>query len=508
MHESRSTASRLAAIGLLACALAATAVTSASARAIRGPSHVVRLTPAPEKDAALVMDGASGQILYERNPDATRYPASLTKMMTLYLLFESLEKGRLSLDTPLNTSLRAAAQSPTKLGLAPGKTISVETAIKAITVLSANDVAVVVAEALGGGNEAFFASVMTEKARELGMMRTNFHNASGLPDPRQQTTARDMATLGRSLAYDFPRYFHYFSTPSFSFNGRVYNSHDNLLETFEGTDGIKTGYTRASGFNLVSSVVRYNKHVIGVVLGGASESSRDIEMTRILAAAFDYAKMNPTLLAEANAPWYGGKGPSADVVNSGHLRATNVLTAMLDAPAPTPVPAPVLVASVAKPAADPVIPIPAPKPMLVASLTPQLRASTAVAQIEQGDVAGTSMAVPLSVRKPSLAPAKPSLVMAKLPFALPKPPIASISTWAVQIGAFATQALAEAQLTTYAKRAKNVVGSGKHVVTPFAAVDGKTLYRARFGGYAEDQAREVCKRMTAQGQSCFASKTS
>lgn len=495
MHDSRSSASRLAIIGLLACALGASAITAASARAARGAQRVVRLAPAPEKDAALVMDGASGQILYERNPDAIRYPASLTKMMTLYLLFEAIEKGRISLDTPLNTSVRAAAQSPTKLGLQPGETIPVETAIKAITVLSANDVAVVVAEALGGGNETFFASIMTEKAHELGMTRTNFHNASGLPDPQQQTTARDMAALGRHLAYDFPRYFHYFSTPSFSFNGRVYNSHDNLLESFEGTDGIKTGYTQASGFNLVSSVVRDNKHVIGVVMGGATALSRDHEMTRILSAAFEYAKMNPSMIAEANVPWYGGKGPVAEALRSVVSRAENVLAAMLDPPSMGTVQAsiaPILVASAAKPPADPVIP--APKPMVFASLTPQLRASTAAAPIEQGDIAGTSSPIPQPVPKPLLLVAKPVL--------------ASAGTWAVQIGAFATQTLAESQLSTYAKRAVDIIGGGHHVVTAFSAVDGHTLYRARFGGYAENEARDVCKRMTQRGQTCFAAKTS
>src|SRR5262249_55789612 len=155
--------------------------------------------------------------------------------------------------------------------------IPVETAIKAITVLSANDVAVLVAEALGQ-SESNFAYLMTDKAHELGMTQTNFHNASGLPDKQQLTTARDMALLGRHLAYDFPQYYHYFSTPSFSFQGRNYAQHDNLLLAFNGTDGIKTGYTRDSGFNLVSSVVRNNKHILGVVMGGATAASRDREM--------------------------------------------------------------------------------------------------------------------------------------------------------------------------------------------------------------------------------------
>src|SRR5579871_5136235 len=211
--------------------------------AIAAPAHktkVVRvehaLAPAPEKDAAIVVDGATGKVLYERNPDAIRYPASLTKMMTLYLLFEALEKGTISLDTPMIASSHATAQSPTKLYVPLGGTIDVDTAIRAITVLSANDVAVIIAEALGGGSESTFAEMMTQRAHDLGMTNTNFHNASGLPDLQQLTTARDMALLARHLAYDFPQYFHYFSAPSVSFNGRSYFNHDNLLSEFDGTD--------------------------------------------------------------------------------------------------------------------------------------------------------------------------------------------------------------------------------------------------------------------------------
>src|SRR5258705_144149 len=240
----------LTALMSLSGVVAPTAAFAAKAKAVR----VIRpILPSPEKDAAIVVDGATGKVIYARNPDAIRYPASLTKMMTLYLLFEALDKGTITLDTPMIVSTRAAEQQPTKLSAPLGSSIPVETAIKALTVLSANDIAVVIAEALAGGSESTFASMMTEKAHQLGMTHTNFHNASGLPDLEQLTTARDMALLGRHIAYDFPEYYRYFSVASFTYGGRVYGSHDNLLTAFAGTDGIKTGYTQLSGFNLVTS---------------------------------------------------------------------------------------------------------------------------------------------------------------------------------------------------------------------------------------------------------------
>jgi len=254
------------------------------------------------RDAALVVDGMSGQVLFERNATAERHPASLTKMMTLYLLFDSLRAGKLTLQTPLTISKHAAAQLAVNLSLAPGMTMSVETAIKAIVVRSANDVAVAIAEAVGG-TEGHFAELMTAKARALGMRDTFYHNASGLPDALQITTASDLAILARHLAYDFPQYYPYFATPSFRYHGGTYYTHDNLLGRFEGTDGIKTGYTNASGFNLVSSVVRDGAHVIGVVMGGDTARQRDNEMVRLLSATFKRVQSDPTLVAHGPIPW-------------------------------------------------------------------------------------------------------------------------------------------------------------------------------------------------------------
>lgn len=269
----------------------------------------------PQKDAALVEDGQTGRVLYSRNPDALRHPASLTKMMTLYLLFEQLKSGEMTLATPIPISEHAAVQNPTKLYARPGTTIPVDTAIKALVVLSANDIAVAVAEAVGG-TESHFAELMTAKARGLGMSHTFYHNASGLPDELQITTASDLALLARHLAYDFPEYFHYFSTPSFSYHGITHYTHDNLIGRYDGADGIKTGYTNASGFNLVSSVVRNGAHVIGVVMGGATARRRDAEMMQLLDSTFASINQNPLLVAHGNVPWQSmaSNTPAAPII--------------------------------------------------------------------------------------------------------------------------------------------------------------------------------------------------
>ena len=232
--------------------------------------------------AAIVVDANTGSILHSASADAIRHPASLTKIMTLYMLFERLESGKLSLDSPLRVSEHAADQSPTKLGLREGSTISVEDAIKGLVTRSANDAAVVVAENLAGSEEEF-ARQMTRKARALGMSNTTYRNASGLPELAQVTTARDQATLGRAIQERFPRYYRYFSTRTFTFRGQRIGNHNRLLGKVEGVDGIKTGYIRASGFNLVTSVKRDGRHVVAVVLGGTSAGARDLRMRQLLA---------------------------------------------------------------------------------------------------------------------------------------------------------------------------------------------------------------------------------
>src|SRR6202011_2788128 len=235
-------------------------------------------------------------VLHAENADSLRHPASLTKIMTLYLLFEQLEAGKLRLDSRMEISEHAAQQAPSKLGLAPGQTITVEDAIRALVTKSANDAAVVIAEAIGGDEDSF-ARLMTRKARALGMSRTVYNNASGLPDEEQLTTARDQVTLGRAIQDRFPRYYAYFKTPSFVFHGHAIHNHNRLIGKVEGVDGIKTGYTRASGFNLVTSMRRGNRHLIGVVLGGRSGGSRDATMRNLLAENLEKASTKRTVAA-------------------------------------------------------------------------------------------------------------------------------------------------------------------------------------------------------------------
>ncbi|MBV9459477.1 MAG: D-alanyl-D-alanine carboxypeptidase [Bradyrhizobium sp.] len=232
--------------------------------------------------SSIIVDGNSGAVLTSASPDGLRHPASLTKVMTLYLLFERLDSGRITLDTEMPVSEHAADQDPTKLGLRPGSTLRVEDAIKGMVTRSANDAAVVTGEFLGG-SEDDFARMMTRKAHALGMSRTVYRNASGLPNDEQVTTARDQSTLGRAIQDRFPRYYRYFSTTAFNFHGHTITGHNHLLGSVDGVDGIKTGYTRASGFNLITSIHRGNRFLVGVVMGGRSGGSRDAIMRNLLA---------------------------------------------------------------------------------------------------------------------------------------------------------------------------------------------------------------------------------
>ena len=235
--------------------------------------------------SALVVEPESGRVLYEKYADELRHPASVTKMMTLYLVFEALERGDLTLNTPLDVSRNAVLRPPSRLGLTPGETIGVEDAILGLVTRSANDVATVIAENLGG-TESSFAAMMTAKARSLGMRDTVFRNASGLPDADQVTTAWDMYRLGKALIEDFPRYYPYFSTPRFYYRGQSFDNHNHLMETYPGMDGIKTGFINSSGFNLVASASRGGRRIIGVVFGGPSAVRRDDHMREILDDGF------------------------------------------------------------------------------------------------------------------------------------------------------------------------------------------------------------------------------
>ncbi len=263
---------------------------------------------AQDRYAAIVMDARTNEVLLEDQADETRFPASLTKMMTLYMVFEALERGDITMDTRWTASRNASRQPPSRLGLACSRrrgcdTITVDQAIRALVVQSANDVATLVAERLGG-SEPRFAASMTARARELGMRDTRFANASGLPDTRHQTTARDMATLSQAIWHDFPEYYHYFQTPSFAWRRGGGRNHNRLLGQVEGVDGIKTGYTRASGFNLATMAERNGRRVVVVVLGGESASARDAQVAYLVEGAYqEYARReDPNAAAFASLP--------------------------------------------------------------------------------------------------------------------------------------------------------------------------------------------------------------
>lgn len=257
------------------------------ARVVHGPDY-------KPPYAAIVVDDKSGQVLHEVKADEPRHPASLTKIMTLYLLFEQLEAGKIKLDTPLTISAHAATAAPVKLGLKANGTIKAEEALKAMVTKSANDAAVVVGEAIGGTEEEF-AKLMTEKAKSLGMASTVYVNASGLPAEEQITTARDQALLGRAIGHRFPNYYRYFATPSFKYGGKEMHNHNALLGQLKGVDGIKTGFTEASGYNLVASIRRDEKHLVAVVLGGTSNAQRNDRMRQLLEEHIPHAAVTRTV---------------------------------------------------------------------------------------------------------------------------------------------------------------------------------------------------------------------
>src|SRR3954463_12089378 len=305
MLRKNLSSSRLARVGVFGLLAVTSAVifTTDAAEARRHRRHYAQhrvqrdvSESSSPKFASIIVDGNSGSVLQATSPDGIRHPASLTKIMTLYLLFERLESGKMKLDTEMPVSQHAADQDPTKLNLRAGQTIRVEDAIKGLVTRSANDAAVVIAEAIGG-DEDDFAQMMTRKARSLGMSRTVYRNANGLPNDEQVTTARDQATLGRAIQDRFPRYYRYFSTSVFNYHGQSIRNHNRLLGNVEGVDGIKTGYTRASGFNLVTSMRRGNRHLVGVVMGGRSGGSRDAIMRNLLAENLDKGASKRTVAA-------------------------------------------------------------------------------------------------------------------------------------------------------------------------------------------------------------------
>jgi D-alanyl-D-alanine carboxypeptidase len=342
--------------------------------------------------ASIVVDANSGAVLQAANPDALRHPASLTKVMTLYLLFERLESGRIKLDSALKISEHASEQAPTKLGLKAGQTISVEDAIKGIVTKSANDAAVAVAENLGGDEDSF-AKLMTQKAHALGMAHTIYVNASGLPDDDQVTTARDQSVLGRAIQERFPRYYRYFSTESFVYHGEAMRNHNHLLGAVDGVDGIKTGFTRASGFNLLTSLHRDGRYLVAVVMGGPSSSERDERMRELISAHIKEAAVRRTapMIAEA------AERRMEASAKSPATRTDRTATASVE-----PSVAPSMTARIAAGSNDPI------RPLLVKTI------SYRTAPVQTASLAPMPALVPVAAAAPVAAP-QPSAVAPAVP---------------------------------------------------------------------------------------------
>lgn len=469
--------------------------------------------------AALILDPQTGEILYSKEHTAKRHPASLTKMMTLYLTFEALKNGRMRLDTPLRVSKYAASRPQTNLSLKAGQTIPVEVAIKALVVRSANDVSVVVAETLAK-SEAGFAAKMTLKARELGMASTVFRNANGLPDPAQITTAADMAKLGIALRRDFPQYYRYFETRSFSWAGVTYRTHNNVMTRYAGVDGIKTGFIRASGFNLVTSVRRNNRNLVGVVMGGSSARWRDDHMIALLNSA--YTKLakrgdqQPKAYAAASLP--------KPVTTTTPVAEPVVQTAAATPAAPAPLPAterarlviqPVneitearVAAAIAAPA-----PVPAPQPEItVAGINPQTQPVTVRAEARPMPSAPPQVPTPLA----DAAPEKPLLKreavnfdrntlqfqLANIQTGASAPSHGGISgAWGIQVGAFANAAQARQAAVDAMRRAPSELKSSTIAVKSGSA--GSSVHRARIANLSESQAKTACQRLIASKSPCF-----
>ncbi|NTU76354.1 MAG: D-alanyl-D-alanine carboxypeptidase [Alphaproteobacteria bacterium] len=365
--------------------------------------------------ADLVIEARTGRVLRATNAESLRYPASLTKMMTLYLAFQALDAGKLRTDQRLTVSAHAAAQSPSKLGLRAGQSIAAEDAIFAIITESANDAAVVLAEAMGG-SETQFAQLMTRQARALGMRQTVFRNASGLPDGEQVTTARDMAILGAALITHHARYYQAFSHESFAYAGRVYRNHNHLMERYEGMDGIKTGYIRASGFNLVASAMRNNTRLIAVVFGGRSAASRDNHTAELLDQGFDLLATPGATIEQTQA---GEKTPSDNRY----------------------------------------IALPG-------------KGATAFSRAESAS---------------SEAPRAGS----------------SPTNWGIQVGAYTDASIGQQALTGMARNMPQLLNQTDHILQKVSYSDGSTVYRARFMGMAQNDARSACSYMVRHGQGCL-----
>jgi D-alanyl-D-alanine carboxypeptidase len=447
------------------------------------------------KYAGIVVDAKTGKTLYASNADAPRYPASLTKMMTLYVLFEEMERGRFNRNSRLKVSKKAAAQPPTKIGLRAGQTIKVNTAIRALAVRSANDVAVVVAENVSG-SVAAFANRMTRTARSIGMKNTTFRNPSGLPDTRQKTTARDMALLGWALQDRFPKKYSYFSTRHLSYGKKKYRNTNRLLGAVRGVDGIKTGYTRASGFNLVTSVDRDGRKIIAVVMGGRTSKSRNAKMKKLIARYLRKAKRGkrtaPLVVARASAiPPIPKNRPQIGPIDTAD---PILITNATGAPAMASASMPGLAADSQN---DPIG-----RQIAGAATVSELGYAQAQSTERARLAALVEVNTPPQARNgatPESGNRIPSAKMAAIKDEAPPP-----GGWYIQIGATPSEEAAHRLLSDARSRAADILGAADPFTEPVRK-NGEVLYRARFAGFAgKQEARKACANLKRRSFACLA----
>jgi D-alanyl-D-alanine carboxypeptidase len=427
--------------------------------------------------SAIVVDLHTGKVLYQQNADEARFPASITKVMTLYLLFEQIRSGHMTLDTKLMVSKEAASRPPSKLGLKPGSSITVNDAMHALVTKSANDVAATVAENIAGSEPAF-ARMMTYKARSIGMAATTFKNASGLPDPEQRTTARDLITLGRHVLKDFPEKAKLFQTRYFQYGKRRFRSHNRLLFSYKGMEGMKTGFIRASGFNLLASSRRDQKHLLAVVLGGRSSKHRNARMRSLLDQSWGKA------VAMKDLKKRGSPKPMtiAGIARPDLLPERN--PAFHDIPAETDVAEQVLEVTIRKElgvASKAGGEKAAPRLALAnASVSPVLKARIDAEEEAQGDSREDDEESSLLAEEKAQA----------------------FGPYHVQVGSFLDTQSAQALLTKVSAKASSLL-SGHKDFTVSGDVKGKSYYRARYGAFSEKDAASTCSKLKKMKIDCL-----
>ncbi|MBP8063093.1 MAG: D-alanyl-D-alanine carboxypeptidase [Brevundimonas sp.] len=428
--------------------------------------------------AAIVVDAESGEVLFARHADSRRYPASITKVMTLYLAFEALAEGKIKLDDVITVSPRAASQPPSKLGLAAGQTITVDDAMRATAVRSANDMAMALAEHIGGSQDRF-AAQMTLKARELGMTQTRYVNPNGLPDARQLTSARDLAILARAVMRDYPQYYRYFGLHDWAYNGRDYRNTNGLLRGGNGYDGMKTGYTNASGYNLAASAVRDGRRIITIVLGGRSTASRNAHVAALMDTGFEVerARARGETIQVAQA-FFEARGFGIGPDNNGPIEYAAVADDEDgETGAGSSAPPAGYVTYDALPAA----------PVQPARVTPPPgeRAAERPADVTAILNGGSSVAAPPRPRPPARPPAR-------------EPAREPAGRWSVQVGAFRDETIARDWLTEVNRRFRSQFASAERTVQ-----NASGWYRSRFTGMTEQGAQAACAALSERRVTCM-----